>query len=140
MDASPKWFKVVAVIALLWNLIGCLAFVADLRLSPADLARLPEAQQALYATRPFWAVLATGTAVIGGVLGCVGLLRRGKWAFAVLVLSLIGICVQDFGLFVLVDGIRLAGPVAAVMQSLVLLIGIGLVGLSRLGVTRGWLR
>ena len=50
-----------------------------------------------------------------------------------------GILIQDFGLFVLADGMRLAGPVAVVMQAIVLAIGIGLVLLSRKGIARGWL-
>jgi hypothetical protein len=136
---TPTWFKVVAVLALLWNLLGCLAFFSDLRLSPEDLAKLPEAQQALYAMRPGWAVAATAIAVFGGVLGAVGLLVRRKWALPVFALSLLGILVQDFGLFVLAKGASLAGPVAIVMQGIVLAIGIGLVVLSRKAIARGWL-
>ena len=106
---TPTWFKVVAVLALLWNLLGCLAFFSDLRLSPEDLAKLPEAQQALYAARAGWAVAATAIAVFGGVLGSIGLLVRKKWAFPVFALSLLGILIQDFGLFVLADGMEVAG-------------------------------
>ncbi len=104
MNAPPSWFRVVAIVALLWNLLGCVAFFLDFRLSPDDLAKLSAAQQALYAARPGWAIAATAIAVFGGVLGCIGVLLRKKWAFAVLVLSLLGILVQDFGLFVLADG------------------------------------
>jgi hypothetical protein len=136
---SPTWFKVVAVLALLWNLLGCLAFFADLRLSAEDLAKLPEAQQALYAARPAWAVAATAMAVFGGVLGCLGLLLGRKWALVVFALSLLGIVVQDFGLFVLAKGASLAGPVAVGMQGFVLAVGVGLVLLSRKGIARGWL-
>jgi hypothetical protein len=140
MNASPGWFKVVAIVALLWNLLGCLAFVFDLRLTPEDVAKLSAAQQTLYAARAGWAVAATAVAVIGGALGCIGLLLGKRWAFIVLVLSLIGILVQDFGLFVLADGISLAGPVAVVIQMIVLLVGIGLVLFSRMGIARGWLQ
>ncbi|MBA8884545.1 hypothetical protein [Dokdonella fugitiva] len=136
---TPAWFKFVAVLALLWNLLGCIAFFSDLRLSPEDLAKLPEAQQALYAARPGWAVAATAMAVFGGALGSMGLLLRKKWALPVFVLSLLGIIVQDMGLFVLADGLSLAGPVAVVLQSVVLAVGIGLVLLSRKGIARGWL-
>ena len=136
---TPTWFKVLAILALLWNLLGCLAFFSDLRLSPEDLAKLPETQQALYAARPGWAVVATALAVFGGALGSIGLLLRKRWAFPVFVLSLLGILVQDFSLFVLADGASLAGPVAVVMQAIVLTIGIGLVLLSRKGIARGWL-
>jgi hypothetical protein len=136
---TPTWFKIVAVMALLWNLLGCFAFFSDLRLSPEDLAKLPEAQQALYAARPGWAVAATAVAVFGGVLGSIGLLLGKKWALPTLVLSLLGILVQDFGLFVLAKGASLAGPVAVAIQGIVLAIGIGLVLLSRKGIARGWL-
>jgi len=139
MNAPPKWFTVLAVIALLWNLLGCFAFASDLKLSPDDVAKLSAAQQTLYAARAGWAVAATAIAVLGGALGCVGLLMRRKWALPVLALSLIGIVVQDFGLFVLVDGAALAGSVAVVMQAIVLAIGIALVWLARKGIARGWL-
>jgi len=139
MNTSPTWFKVVAVLALIWNLLGCIAFASDMRLSPDDIASLPEAQQALYAARPGWAVAATAVAVIGGLLGCIGLLLGKRWAFIVLVLSLVGILVQDFGLFVLIRGASLAGSTAVVMQAIVLAVGIYLVLLSRKGIARGWL-
>ena len=137
--STPTWFKVVAVLALLWNLLGCLAFFSDLRISPEDLAKLSEAQQALYAARPGWAVAATALAVFGGALGSIGLILRKRWALPVFVLSLLGILVQDFGLFVLADGASLAGPVAVVMQAVVLAVGIALILLSRKGIARGWL-
>ena len=140
MNKSPLWFKVVAVLALLWNLLGCLAFASDLRLSPEDVARLPEAQQALYNARPGWAVASTAIAVIGGALGCIGLLIGKKWALPLFVISVIGVLVQDFGLFVLADGARLAGPAAIVLQALVLVVAIALILLSRKGIVRGWLQ
>ena len=139
MNTSPTWLKVVAVIALLWNLLGCWAFALDLRLTPDDVAALPDAEKALHAARPAWAVIATAVAVIAGALGSLGLLLGRKWSFVLFVLSLIGILVQDYGLFVLADAVALAGPVVAVMQGIVLLIGIALVVLSRKGIARGWL-
>ncbi|MGH8042521.1 MAG: hypothetical protein ACREPN_10805 [Rudaea sp.] len=139
MTKAPKWFYIVAIVALLWNLIGCVAFVSDLNISPEELAKLPAAQQALYAARPGWAVAATGVAVLGGLIGCLGLLLSKKWAFVLLVLSLIGILVQDYGLFVLVDGATLAGSIAAILQAIVLAVGIALVLLSRKAIARGWL-
>jgi hypothetical protein len=139
MNKAPKWFMAVAIVALLWNLLGCLAFFADLQLSPQDVAKLSAAQQALYNARPSWAVAATALAVFGGAFGCIGLLLRKKWALVLFSLSVIGILVQDFGLFVLANGAAFAGSVAVVLQLLVLAIAIGLVFLSRLAIARGWL-
>ncbi|WP_343225017.1 hypothetical protein [Luteimonas sp. MC1895] len=127
------------MLALLWNLLGCVALFSDLGLSSDDIARLPEAQQALHAARPGWAVAATAIAVFGGALGSIGLLLRRMWAFAAFAISLFGILMQDVGLFVLEDGLHLAGPVAVVMQAVVLVVGIALVILSRKALARGWL-
>ena len=62
MRAAPKWFTPVAVIALLWNVLGCIAYLSDVTLSPEDVAKMSAAQQALYAARPAWAVGATALA------------------------------------------------------------------------------
>jgi len=80
MKKTPLWFYVVVVIALLWNMAGLLAVLADLRLSPSDIASLPPKQQAMYAARPIWSVVASVVAVVGGTLGCMGLLMRRKWS------------------------------------------------------------
>jgi len=139
MNAPPKWLKPVAVLALLWNSLGLAALGMDLSLSAADIAKLPAAQQELYASRPVWAVAATALAVIAGATGSLGLLLRKKWAFPVLAASLLGILVQDLSLFVLTDGARLGGPAVIAMQGIVLAVGIALVLLSRKGVKAGWL-
>jgi hypothetical protein len=139
MTQAPKWLSVAAFVALLWNILGCIAFFADLQLSPEDVAKLPEAQQALYAARPAWSVAATGIAVLGGAVGCIALLMKRKWAFVVLVLSLVGIIAQDISMFLLVNGAAVAGNVAVILQANVLLVGIWLVLLSRKAIARNWL-
>jgi hypothetical protein len=139
MTRAPRWFVISVLIALLWNLLGCLAFFADLTLTPDDVAKLPAAQQALYAARPGWSVIATGIAVFGGTLGCIALLVKRKLAFWLFLLSLAGIIVQDISLFAPAGSAQLAGMVAVVMQSIVLLVGIGLLLLSRKAIANGWL-
>ena len=139
MTQAPKWFRVAAIIALLWNILGCLAFVADLQLKPEDIAKLPEAQQALYASRPAWSVAATAIAVFGGTLGCIGLILKRKWAFVLLLLSLLGILGQDIAMFVLANAAEAAGSFAIVLQSVVLIVGVWLVLLSRKAMASGWI-
>jgi len=138
MNKPPTWFYVVAALALLWNLAGCTAFAADLQLTPEDLARLPEAQQALYRERPLWALVATGIAVIGGALGCICLLLRKRWATGLLIASLLGVLAQDVGLFVMMDHLKAASGVAPLLQGVVLLVAIGLVPLAGYANARGW--
>ncbi len=140
MSKPPLWFTVVAVIALLWNLLGLFAVIADLRLSPSDIAKLPAEQQALYAARPMWSVVGSVFAVACGTLGCLGLLLRGRWALPLFYLSLAGIVLQDIGIFVIAGAGKLGNPVPLVLQGLVLLIGIGLMVLARNATAKGWLK
>ena len=139
MNPTPKWYLPVAIIALLWNLIGCAAYLHDVMLTAEDIAMLPTDQQALYAARPAWSVAATAVAVWAGALGCVGLIMRRRWATPLLIASLAGVILQDVSLFVV--GSKVAVPSAAfILQGLVLMIAIGLVLLARKAAAQGWLR
>lgn len=139
MSSTPRWFRPVAIVALIWNLIGCAAFVADLRLTHEDIARLSAAQQAMYAARPAWSVAATGIAVVAGALGCIGLLIRKRWAYGAFLLSLLGVIAQDVSLFATTGAASLAGSTALILQGLVLLIAIGLAALGSTSIKRGWI-
>lgn len=139
MDTTPKWYRPVTVVALLWNLLGCAAYLADVTISAEDVLKMSEAQQALYASRPWWAVSATAIAVWGGALGCLGLIMRKAWATPVLVASLAGVIIQDIGLFGLTDAAAESGPAAVAMQGLVLAVSIGLVVLARKAAARNWI-
>ena len=139
MEQAPKWFLPVAIAALLWNLLGCAAYLADVMLRPEDIAAMSAAQQALYAARPAWSVGATAIAVWGGAAGCVGLIVRQRWATPLLIASLVALVAQDAWLFGLSGAAAEAGAVALVLQGLVLLVAIGLVMLARKATARGWI-
>lgn len=135
---APKWFLPVSLLALLWNLMGCMAYLSDVMLTAEDVAKLDAAQQAVYAARPAWAVAATAVAVWGGAAGSLGLILRRRWATPLLILSLLAVIVQDYALFVLAGAG--ADTIALSLQGLVLLIAIGLVLLARWASRLGWLR
>jgi hypothetical protein len=139
LNASPRWFRPVAGVGLLWNLLGCVAYLADVTMSPERLSRMTAAQQALYAARPAWAVAATATAVWLGAAGCLGLLLRKRWSTWALILSLAGILGQDLWLFVLSGAAAQGRAVAFVLQGLVLVVGVSLVTLARKATALGWL-
>ncbi len=139
MPAAPKWFTPVAIIALIWNLLGCFAYLSDVMVTPEDVAKMTAAQQALYAARPAWAVGATAIAVWGGALGCIWLLMRKRWATVVFIASLAGVIVQDIALFGLTDAGSQAGPAVLGLQGLVLIVAVALVFLGRKGASEGWL-
>ena len=107
-------------------------------LTAEDIAQLSEAQQAIYAARPAWAVGATALAVWGGALGCLGLVLRKRWSWGLLLLSLLGVIVQDIGLFGMTNAASAVGSTALVLQGVVLLVAIGLVMLARRAIKNGW--
>lgn len=139
MNPTPRWYLPVAVLALAWNLIGCAAYLKDVTLTPADVAQMSAAQQALHAARPAWSVGATAIAVWGGALGCLGLIMRKRWASPFLIASLAAVVVQDISLFMLNGAEASVAPAAMVLQGLVLLIAAGLVLLARTASARGWM-
>ena len=139
MNGSPGWFRPLAGVALLWNLLGCLAYLMDVKIAPDRLSQMSAAQQALYAARPWWAVAGTATAVWLGAAGCVGLLLGRRWAARLFAVSLIGVLIQDLWLFALSGAAAEAGAASFVAQGAVLVIAIALVQLARRGTALGWL-
>lgn len=139
MTQTPKWYMPVTVLALLWNLIGCAAYLSDVMMTPEAVAQLPADQQALYAARPTWAVAAYAIAVWGGALGSLGLVLKKRWASPLLMASVAGLVVQDLALFVLSPAASSVSPVAYVLQGLVFLIALALVRLAGTASARGWL-
>ena len=139
MSNAPKWLSPVAVVGLLWNLLGCYAWYTDLTLTPDALAAMSPQLQQLHAAMPVWAPTATGVAVLGGAVGCLGLLLRKRWATRLLWLSLAGVVVQDIGLFVIAGGMSLAGTTPMALQGVVLAVSILLVLVARRAERAGWL-
>ena len=139
-QSPPGYFKVVAIIALIWNLIGVAAFAMFMVMlgNPEAMAQIPEAQRAIIEATPAWANAAYGTAVIAGALGSLMLLLRKNLAEILFIISLAGILVQDFHAFVVADGLDAYGGQGLIMPALVLAVAIYLLLLARKAKANGW--
>lgn len=93
-NTLPRWYWVVAILAVLWMLFGVAAWCMDLMMDPAAIAQMPEAQQQLYQARPQWLFAVYGVAIFSGLLGAIGLLMRKRWATLLFLLSLLAVVVQ----------------------------------------------
>lgn len=138
MEKAPKWFMPVAVLALLWNLAGCVMYLQEVFLSAADVARMSAAEQAYFAARPAWALGGYAMAVWLGAAGCVVLILHRSWAMPLLLLSLLGLIVHDVFMFGMTPGIHIPGWVY-LMQAVILLVAVGLVWMTRVGTRNNWL-
>ena len=135
-DVPPTWFWVVSGVGLVWNLIGVVAFVGQMTM---DLSTLSAVEQTFYESTPAWATVAFAVAVFGGVLGCVGLLLRKGWAFAMLVACLLGIVVQAGHSLFIGDGIEVFGPAVFILPLFTFAIAAALAWFARHSEQQGWI-
>lgn len=120
------WFWIIAVLALLWNLMGIGNFLAYVMLSPETLAENYTAEQVeLLSTYPSWTTIFFGLATIGGFIACIGLLFRKRWALGMFVLSLLGVVVQQGHTLLTTNAIKVFGdfqglylPIAIIVVSI----------------------
>ena len=136
---TPKWLYLVAALALIWNALGCMAFVQQAMLSDAQIDALPAAGAALYRGMPMWATIAFAAAVFGGATGSLALLFRQRFALILFTASLLGVLLQMFHLFILARGVEVLGAGALTMPGMIIVVAFALVWLARTAARRGWL-
>jgi hypothetical protein len=135
----PIWYWVAAVCALLFECLGCFFYLAEVRLTPEQIAMLPLDQAAMLSARPAWYYAAFAGAVWVGLTGTVGLLLRKTWAVPALLISLIAVIVQ-YSAILMVPGMRTISSDELLGPIVVALISYGIFMLARLAKRRGWLR
>jgi len=139
MNKIPIWFYVIAGVALLWNLLGAVAVGMNFMITPEAIASLPPEQQQMYANTPKWSSYASLIAVIAGSLGALALLLKKAWALPLFILSLIGLVIQNIGIFVIVDAAAVLGSSVLIMQGMVFLIAVGLILVSKSAIKNSWI-
>jgi len=132
----PKWFWVVSILALIWNLLGIMGFVANVNLSPEALAEYPVAEQEIYNNTPLWATMAFAIGVLAGTIGSLGLVLRKRWAKPILIVSLIAVLLQLFHGFILANGIKVYGPSRMIMPIVIVLVGVFLIWFANMAENR----
>ena len=118
-------FWVVAILAVVWYILGAGAYLGSVFITEEAIAELPEARQNYMANVPAWATAAFAISVWGGLLACIGLLMRKKWAVPLFMLSLLAVFVHAAYTFFIQTDIELSGtvliqPVAVIVISIFL--------------------
>jgi len=134
----PVWYWVAAVGALLFECLGCFFYIAEVRLTPEQIATLPLDQAAMLSARPAWYYAAFGVAVWVGLAGTLGLLLRKAWSVPLLLTSLIAVVAQFSAIFI-VPEMRTVTSDALLGPIVVIVICYGIFMLARLAKRRGWL-
>ena len=129
---APGWLRIVAGLALLWNLVGVYNYLMTVGV-------IPGANEAAAGAMPAWATGAFAVAVFGGALGCLGLLMLKRWSKLLLLVSLLGVLAMDLWLFVLTELSASMPPAEMGLQVAVVVIAIFLVWLAYSADRKGWL-
>ena len=128
---EPKtFFWIIAFVALLWNIMGVVAYLGHVYITEETLAKLPEADQLYYANVPAWVTAAFATAVFSGTFGSIALLMRKKWATFLLILSMIMVFIQSIYNFFIQDFMEITSE-NGTMPLVILVITIFLVWFSK---------
>jgi hypothetical protein len=136
----PGWYWAAAAAALLWEAMGCYAYLTQVSMGSAELARLPAEQREIWAAMPGWAVGAYAVAVWAGLLGAVGLLLRRAWARLAFAASLLGVIVQFGWSFLATPILRSMGASAAAFPAFIFVVAALLLWFASSAAKRGWLR
>lgn len=130
---------VVAIILLIWDLFGIMAFVMQIMMTEEMMAALPEAEQEIYRNTPSWITGAYFVAVFGATLGSLALILKKKWAMPMFIASLIAVIVQmSYTLFV-AGVLDLRGPSSAIFPMIIVLIGAYQIILTNQAIKKGWI-
>ena len=135
----PNWYIIAMVFALVWNLMGVMAFVDQMMMSAEALERLTPEQLNYFENIPMLANIAFAFAVFGGTLGCASMLIKKGLAVTFFKLSLGGVVVQMLYAVVLSNSIEVFGPSSLAMPIMVTLIAIVLLSFSLKAKRCGWI-
>ncbi|WP_242416068.1 hypothetical protein [Sphingomonas panni] len=137
----PPWFRIVAILFLLWGVAGVFAFYSQVTLGPAALAAMGEADRRFHASLPHWFAWVYGIATWSGLFGSIALLLGRRWAGGLFAASLLAVAIQFGWVFAATDLVARKGAAATVPFPLVIFaIALWQLAVARQGIARGWLR
>jgi len=143
MTTTPKpntAFWIIAVLALLWNIIGVYMWLYEYFLMTDEIRdSLPPEQVEIMANAPAWNMYLYGLAVITGLLASLLLLMRKKSAVGVFMLSLIAVLALQLYWMFAMDIVDKMGPSSLIMPLIVIAIAIFEYFYSKGAVKNGWL-
>ena len=143
MNATTKpntAFWIIAVLALIWNLIGVYLWLYEYFLMTEEIrATLPPEQVEIMASAPSWSMYVYGLAVFSGLLASVLLLMRKNMAVGVFLLSLIAVLILQLYWMFGMDIIDKMGPQSLIMPLIVIALAIFEYFYSKGAARNGWL-
>lgn len=136
-SAAPGWLRGVASIAIVWNAFGVAMYLMAVGLFGDPLAGLGEAERAAAEAIPAWILGAFAIGTFSGLVGSVGLALARRWAWPVLLVSMVALLVLEGWILFLSGQADAHGYAVPVTVSVVSVL---LAWLAHHARARGWLR
>jgi hypothetical protein len=136
--APPAWFRVTALVAILWNAFGVFQYLGSAGIFGDPLASLPDAQRAAAEAIPAAVTAAFAIGTLAGLIGSIGLLLRKRWAWPALLVSLFALVVLEGYIVFLSDALEAFGGIGLPLT--IVIVAALLAWLARHALRRGWLR
>jgi len=130
---------VVAIILLIWDLFGIMAFVMQAMMTEEMLTAMPAEDQEIYRNTPSWITGAYFVAVFGATLGSLALILKKKWAMPLFILSLIAVIVQMSYTLFAAGVLELKGATSAIFPLIIVFIGAYQIILSNQAIKKNWI-
>jgi hypothetical protein len=113
-------FWVIGILALIWNILGVMAYLAQAYMTDDALSLLPQEEQDFFNNYPAWVTAAFAISVFAGLFGCIALLMRKKAAICLFTVSLIGVLAQQIYNFfiqnyITLNGSKMIGPIVIII-------------------------
>lgn len=136
----PVWFWIVAVLLLLWELIGCYFCLQQFRLGADAMPGATDYDRALNASLPVWYNWIYALGVGSGALGGLALLTKKAVAKPLYVVSLVAVLIQFGYLFATTDIIAAKGVWVTYFPAFIAVVGLFAIWVADRTIKRGWLR
>jgi hypothetical protein len=136
----PRYFTVIAIILLLWNLMGLAAFAMQYTADLTELAKTDPTTAQAFASMPVWVWVVYAIAVGAGTLGAIALLMKKAVAASLFLMSVIAVIVQFGYTFLGTDLLAVKGPAAMAFPAFIVVMAIVQLLYTRNLVGKGVLR
>lgn len=129
-NKPTTFFWVIGIIALLWNISGVGAYLAQAFMNDEAKSLLTEAEQAYYNGIPAWVTAAFAIAVFSGLIGCIALLMKKKIASLLFLISFVAVIIQFVYNFYIQEFMEISGT-SIIMPIVVIAISLFLIWYSK---------
>jgi hypothetical protein len=136
--SPPAWFRIAALVAILWNAFGVFQYLGSVGIFGDPLASLPQAQREAAEAIPAAIIAAFAIGTFSGLIGSVGLFLRKRWARAALLVSLAALVLLEGYIIFLSDALEAFGGIA--LPLVIVIVAALLAWLAHHALRRGWLR